>query len=64
VVGGAIALAVTWAAILGCLIPVGCRRANIDPAITAGPFLVCLSDVSGALIYVGVASAVLTSLIT
>ena len=63
VVGAAIAMAVTWAAVLGCLIPIVCRRNNIDPAIVAGPFLVCLSDVSGALIYVGVAATVLTSLL-
>ncbi|TDJ72670.1 MAG: magnesium transporter [Planctomycetota bacterium] len=54
-VGVAVATAVTWAAFLGCVIPMGCRRLGIDPAITAGPFLISLSDISGAAIYVMVA---------
>ena len=53
-VGGAIAVAVTWAAVLGCLVPIVCRRLGIDPAIVAGPFLITLSDISGAAIFVGV----------
>jgi len=47
--------AVTWAALLGCLVPMGCRRLSIDPAIVAGPFLITLSDVSGVGIYLLVA---------
>jgi magnesium transporter len=54
-VGAAVATAVAWGARLGCVIPMGCRRLGIDPAITAGPFLICLSDISGAAIYVLVA---------
>ncbi|MEM7305240.1 MAG: magnesium transporter [Planctomycetota bacterium] len=58
-VGGAITVAVTWAAILGCLVPISCRRVGIDPAIVAGPFLITLSDISGAAIFVGVAHLML-----
>ena len=54
-VGIAVTVAALWTAILGCLIPMGCRRAGIDPAIVAGPFLVALSDVSGSVIYIVVA---------
>jgi magnesium transporter len=54
-VGLAIATAVTWAALLGCLVPMSCRRLRIDPAIVAGPFLICLSDISGSVIYIVVA---------
>ena len=32
-----------------------CRRLRIDPAIVAGPFLICLSDISGSAIYIVVA---------
>lgn len=54
-VGLAIVTAVTWAAVLGCVVPMSCRRLRIDPAIVAGPFLVCLSDISGSAIYIVVA---------
>ncbi len=55
-VGTAIAVAVTWAAFLGCTVPTVCRARGIDPAVVAGPFLITLSDVSGAAIFVGVAA--------
>ncbi|MCP3915364.1 MAG: magnesium transporter [bacterium] len=54
-VGTAIAVAVSWAAFLGCAVPVSCRRLGIDPAIVAGPALITLSDISGSLIYILVA---------
>ncbi len=50
-VGAAIAVAVTWAAFLGCVVPLSCRRLGIDPAVVAGPFLITLSDISGAVIF-------------
>jgi magnesium transporter len=53
-IGGAICVAVTWAGLLGCLMPMLCQRSGLDPAIAAGPFLIVLSDVSGASIFVGV----------
>ena len=55
-IGVAIATAVTWAAFLGCLVPMSCRRIGIDPAIVAGPFLITVSDISGTGLYLGVAS--------
>lgn len=55
----AILLSVTWAALLGCLVPMGCRRMKIDPAVAAGPFLITLSDISGATVFVVVAQAIL-----
>lgn len=59
-VGSAIAVAVVWAALLGCLVPMVFRRLGIDPAVVAGPFLITLSDVSGAAIFMGVARLVLS----
>lgn len=50
-VGVAIWVAVTWAAFLGCVVPLSCRRLGIDPAVVAGPFLITLSDISGAVIF-------------
>jgi magnesium transporter len=46
---------VAWAAMLGGIIPIACRRLGIDPAVVAGPFLIALSDVSGSAIYIFVA---------
>ncbi|MFT5057246.1 MAG: magnesium transporter [Planctomycetota bacterium] len=58
-VGTATALAVAWASLLGCLVPVGCARLKLDPAIVAGPFLISFSDVTGSLIYIVIARALL-----
>ncbi|MCH2106321.1 MAG: magnesium transporter, partial [Planctomycetes bacterium] len=58
-VGAAIAVAVTWAATLGCVVPLICRRVGIDPAVVAGPFLITVSDISGTVLYLGVAHVLL-----
>ena len=58
-VGAATALAVSWAALLGCLTPLGCRKIGVDPAIVAGPFLISFSDVTGSLIYIVIARSML-----
>ena len=57
-VGVAVIAAVAWAAMLGGLVPIACRRLGIDPAIVAGPFLIAMSDVSGSVIYILVARAI------
>ena len=57
-VGVAVVAAVAWAAMLGGLVPIACRRLGIDPAIVAGPFLIAMSDVSGSVIYILVARAI------
>jgi magnesium transporter len=58
-VGVATSASVACAAVLGCLIPITCRRLGIDPAIVAGPFLICLSDLAGSVIFVVVAQAIM-----
>lgn len=58
-VGIAIAVSVTWAAFLGCVVPLSCRRLGIDPAVVAGPFLITLSDISGAIIFFSLGSLLL-----
>jgi len=57
-IGAAITSAVTWAAFLGCGVPMICRRVGIDPAVVAGPFLITISDISGTALYLGVAGLV------
>ena len=54
-VGCAVFAAVAWAAMLGGIVPIACRKLGIDPAVVAGPFLIALSDVSGSAIYIFVA---------
>lgn len=54
----AITIAVSWAALLGCVVPIVCRRIGIDPAIVAGPFLITLSDLSATAIFMVVAQVV------
>jgi len=58
-IGAAITVAVTWAALLGCVVPLVCRRVGIDPAVVAGPFLITVSDISGTVLYLGVAHILL-----
>jgi magnesium transporter len=50
-VGASVAMAVVWAALLGSIVPLYCQRRGIDPAIVAGPILITLSDISGAVIF-------------
>lgn len=57
VVGIAMFSTVTFAAIIGTLIPLLFWRAGADPAITAGPFVTTIKDVTGLLIYFYTASA-------
>ena len=60
-IGAAIMVAVTWAALLGCVVPLVCRRVGIDPAVVAGPFLITISDISGTVLYLGVAHLLLAT---
>jgi magnesium transporter len=59
-IGTAITVAVSWAAFLGCVVPTACRRAGIDPAVVAGPFLITVSDISGTILYLCVAAILLS----
>ena len=58
----AIALAVTLANIVGSMLPFFFKRVGLDPAVTSGPFIASLMDVSGILIYFTVATIVLAAL--
>jgi len=58
-IGTAITVAVSWAAFLGCMVPIVCRRSGIDPAVVAGPLLITVSDISGTVLYLCVAALLL-----
>ena len=55
----AIALAVTLANLIGSMLPFVFKRIGLDPAVTSGPFIASLMDVSGILIYFTIATTVL-----
>ncbi|MEQ8844202.1 MAG: magnesium transporter [Phycisphaerales bacterium] len=58
-VGLAVVGIVTWAALLGGLLPLLLERLKLDPATISSPLVATLMDISGILIYLGVATAVL-----
>ncbi len=62
VVGISMAATISMAALIGTLVPMICNMINIDPAITAGPFVTTIKDVTGLLIYFIIASAFLERL--
>lgn len=57
VVGISMLITITMAALIGTLVPLLCNLIHIDPAITAGPFVTTIKDVTGLLIYFLVATA-------
>jgi magnesium transporter len=59
VVGVSMMATISVAALIGTLVPMLCNMVNIDPAITAGPFVTTIKDVTGLLIYFVIASTFL-----
>lgn len=60
-VGVAVLGIVTWAALLGGLLPLVLERYKLDPATISSPLVATLMDISGVLIYLGVATAILSA---
>jgi magnesium transporter len=56
VVGISMLITISVATLIGTLVPTLLNMANIDPAITAGPFVTTIKDFTGLLIYFLVAS--------
>jgi magnesium transporter len=48
-----------WAATVGSVLPVILNRLRVDPAVVSAPFISCLVDTTGLIIYFTVAKAVL-----
>jgi len=55
----AITLAVTMANIIGSMLPFAFKRVGLDPAVTSGPFIASIMDVSAILVYFSIATAIL-----
>ncbi|HSM51005.1 MAG TPA: magnesium transporter, partial [Thermoanaerobaculia bacterium] len=56
VVGLALFLALTVAAVVGALLPPLLRRVGVDPVVASGPLLGAVTDLTGILIYFGLAT--------
>lgn len=59
-VGGALVGIVTFGSLAGSMLPFALKRLGFDPASASAPFVATLVDVTGLVIYFGVAAAILT----
>ncbi|MCC5822100.1 MAG: magnesium transporter [Phycisphaerales bacterium] len=59
-IGTAVVMIVTWATLIGSLLPILMVRIKIDPATSSTPLIATLMDVSGLLIYFTTAVVLLT----
>jgi magnesium transporter len=59
VAGTAMFLALNTSAMMGVLLPAFFNRIGVDPAITAGPFITAIQDVTGLILYLGMATLAL-----
>ena len=56
VVGISMVATISLATIIGTLVPLFFHKINIDPAITSGPLVTTIKDITGLLIYFGMAT--------
>lgn len=63
VVGLAMFVTISLAALIGTLIPIFFNNYGIDPAITSGPFVTSIKDVTGLLIYFYIATVFIKYLV-
>jgi magnesium transporter len=61
-VAASLLLVVTWANVVGSLLPLLATRLRVDPAMVSGPLMSTLVDATGLLIYLSVARLILTLL--
>jgi magnesium transporter len=59
VAGTAMFFALNTSAMMGILLPAFFNRIGVDPAITAGPFITAIQDVTGLILYLGLATLLL-----
>lgn len=61
-VGAAVFVALVVAAIAGAVVPLSFQKLGIDPAVASGPLLSTVTDITGILIYYGLAAWLLLRL--
>lgn len=59
VAGVSMFFALNTSAMMGVLLPAFFNRIGVDPAITSGPFITAIQDVTGLLLYLGLATLML-----
>ncbi len=59
-VAASLLLVVTWATVIGSLLPLLATRLHIDPALVSGPLTSTLVDATGLLIYLSMAKLILS----
>lgn len=59
-VGGTLVGIVTFGSLAGSMLPFALKRLGFDPASASAPFVATLVDVTGLVIYFGVAALILT----
>jgi magnesium transporter len=59
VVGASLVGVVLWGVLIGSMLPFVLRRFGFDPAVSSTPFVATVCDVTGLLIYFGVAALLL-----
>ena len=62
-VGAAMFLVIGFSVLLGVITPIVFDRIGIDPAVASGPFITTANDVAGILIYLGLATLLLQTLL-
>jgi len=62
IIAGAMAINLILAAAGGVLVPLGMRAVRIDPLASSAVLVTTLTDVVGLLVYLGLATAFLTSI--
>lgn len=63
VAGGAVFLTIVVAASNGVLVPIAFRRLGIDPALSTGPLVTTINDLTGIVIFFGLASLLIDFLV-
>ena len=63
VVGVALFAAIVIASLNGALIPLVFQRLGVDPAVASGPMVTTTNDITGILIYFGLAAVMIEWLV-
>jgi magnesium transporter len=60
ILGLALMVSVCWSATASSSIALGSEAAGLDPALVAGPLMIAVSDLSAVVLFLGMASALIS----
>jgi magnesium transporter len=63
IVGLSIFISITISATVGTITPVIFKKIHVDPAVAAGPFITNFNDIIGILVYMGIATTMVSYLV-